>query len=181
MSITSSNRTEFKNIDGVKVVRTVYRVNEIPSPVAKPSISAWASKPTLKQEVNQVKTVVKTEVLPTVSISSPPSPTTPRPGFLEPLSTTFSTQLEARMEADMKLRVAKYWNWQMDQPGFWEERIEQLEKHREKYNIKGGWAANDVAAADAIDEELTYCFNELQQLKEDLVYSEDDADIDETI
>jgi hypothetical protein len=170
-----------KNVNVTKVIRTVYRVNEIPSAVAPPVISAWASKLTVKPEVKPEILSKPSITIPSASLPPSSSPTSPRPGFLEPLSPTPSTQLQANMEIEMTVRVANYWNWQMDHPGFWEEKIEQLEKRREKYNTKGGWSAKDSAAADLIDEELKYCFKELQQLKEDMNYSEDDADIDEPI
>jgi hypothetical protein len=166
------------NVNVVKVIRTVYRINDTSSPAAKPVVSVWATKPTLKLDVNAEVPSKPEEVPSTPTINIPPispTPTIPRPDFLEPLSPTSSVQLHT------KLQIAEYWNWQMDHPGFWEEKIEQLEKRREKYNVKGGWSAKDVVAADAIDEELRYCFKELQQLKEDMDYSEDYADINETI
>jgi hypothetical protein len=159
MSMISGTMPDKKNINIVKIIRTVHRIGEYPSSSsASPVISAWASKPTLKLEVPSSK--------PTVNIPST-SPTSPRPGFLEPLSPAAASLLQTNIDLHTKERVAEYWNWQMEQPGFWEEKIEHLEKRREKYNVKSGWSAKDVAAADAIDQELKYCFKELQQLKED--------------
>lgn len=165
-----------KNTNVVKVIRTVYRINDTSSPAANPIVSAWAAKPTLKLDVKP-EVLLKVEEVPAKPTINIPlaSPTSPRPDFLEPLSPTSSVQLHT------KWQIAEYWNWQMDHPGFWEEKIEQLEKRREKYNVKSGWSAKDIAAADAIDEELTYCFKELQQFKEHMDYSEDDADINESI
>lgn len=143
-----------KNV--VEVIRTVHKVGGPPPSITKPQ-----SKP-IPKAIPQLKPQIKTP------------PNSPRPDFLEPLSPSSTTQ--KKNEEEMKERIKAYWDWQMEQPGFWEEKIEQLEKSREKYNRKGAWSANDLVAVNAIDAELEYCWKNLYELLEEY-----DADSDETI
>ena len=151
---TMSTPTPQKNI--VQVIRTVHKIGGPPPVFVAPK---EAPKPISKP---QVKT----------------PPQSPRPDFLEPLSPTAT---QKKLEASMQERIKAYWDYQMEQNWFWEERIERLEKEREKYNKKRGWSARDLAAVEEIDAELKYCLRNLDDLKENEYYSEDDADFDETV
>ena len=42
----------------------------------------------------------------------------------------------------------------LEDPEYYEYRIEQLERSREKYNKKMSWSAEDMEQIDAIDEEI---------------------------
>ena len=155
MSSTKSTMpTPQKNI--VQVIRTVHKVAGPPPVFITPK---EAPKPISKP-------LIKTP------------PQSPRPEFMEPLS---PATIQKKREAEMQERIKAYWDSAMEQPWFWEERIERLEKEREKYNKKRGWSANDLAAVEAIDAEMKYCLRNLEEIKENDSYSEDDADIDETV
>lgn len=89
-----------------------------------------------------------------------PFPSPSRPHFLEPLSPT----IEPLQKAIIKQNEGKYLEFLMEQAYFWEERIEQLERRREKYNIKGSWSAEDVFATEEIDKEIRFCEENLYKI-----------------
>ena len=143
-----------KNVKVVQVIRTVHKVGGPPPVYITPPKPKEDPKPQV-----QIKT---------------PAPNSPRPDFLEPLS---PASMQKKLTVDMQQRITDYWNYQMEQPWFWEEKIELLEREREKYNKKRGWSGKDLAAVEAIDEEIKYCLKNLEELQ----YSEEeDAGFDET-
>ena len=53
----------------------------------------------------------------------------------------------------------------LDSISFWEDRIESLERSRERYNKKRGWSADDLAAVEEIDAEIKECENEIARIE----------------
>ena len=54
-----------------------------------------------------------------------------------------------------------------DSPSYWLSRIETLERCRERYNKKRAWGAEDISGADAIDDEIAVCEENLARIEEE--------------
>jgi len=117
------------------------------------------------------------------------TPKTPRPEFLEPTSVSpppaptpwetlgmaeeeFHAMLERVRQESIRSMRKSYEDAmiaELRSPAFWLQRIERLEKERERYNQKRGWSAEDAGFVDSIDDEIQRCQEEL-----DLIYDEED-------
>lgn len=107
-------------------------------------------------------------------------PKSPRPEFLEPIANAKSPRVNPVELYTM--RMAEVWEEEMERPEFWVNKIEQLEKEREKYNKKRGWSADDLDNVEKIDQEIKFCEYELDELtKEYDEYEEEYADAYEAV
>ncbi len=57
-------------------------------------------------------------------------------------------------------------------PSYWLNRIEILERQRERFNQKRGWSATDLALVEDIDNEIFLCEDELEALYDQEDYVE---------
>jgi hypothetical protein len=57
----------------------------------------------------------------------------------------------------------------LDNPSYWNRRIEQLEREREFFNKKRGWSAADITCVERIDADIQECEDELER-----IYAEED-------
>lgn len=87
-------------------------------------------------------------------------PKSPRPEFLEPIAKS----PRVNPVELYKQRMSEVWEEEMERPEFWVNKIEQLEKEREKYNTKRGWSADDLDNVERIDQEIKFCEYELDEL-----------------
>ena len=53
----------------------------------------------------------------------------------------------------------------MNSVGYWESRIETLERYRERYNTKAGWSADAIQDVKDIDAEIAQCEEEIYQIE----------------
>ena len=61
-------------------------------------------------------------------------------------------------------------------PSYWLNRIEILERQRERFNQKRGWSATDLALVEDIDNEISLCEDELEALYDQEDYIESVCD-----
>ncbi len=52
----------------------------------------------------------------------------------------------------------------LDNPSYWQGRIELLEREREFFNKKRGWSALDIATVERIDEQIAECEAEIDRI-----------------
>lgn len=123
--------------------------------------------------------------------TSPSTPSqTPRPEFLEPLSPkpappppspweilgmpeTEYVAMTKRVQAMYREMERESYREaliaELDDPRFWQSRIEQLEREREFFNKKRGWSAADLVCVERIDAQIEECEDELER-----IYAEED-------
>lgn len=69
--------------------------------------------------------------------------------------------LESQIETYKQNLLAEW-----DSISFWEDRIESLERERERYNKKRGWSAEDIAEVDQIDARIKECEDHIARIEE---------------
>jgi uncharacterized small protein (DUF1192 family) len=52
----------------------------------------------------------------------------------------------------------------LNNPSYWQGRIELLEREREFFNKKRGWSALDISAVEKIDNEIAECQDEIERI-----------------
>lgn len=140
-------------------------------------------------ETSEFPSIVMKNTPPT---SRKSTPKTPRPEFLEPLSSTpvapptpwerlgmaeeeYTAMLErVRQEslASMRKSYQEAMLADLKTPSYWLNRIERLETERQRYNQKRGWSAEDAYCVDSIDDEIAQCEEELEMLYDQQDYVE---------
>ena len=53
---------------------------------------------------------------------------------------------------------------ELNDPRFWKDRIEHLERERVYFNKKRGWSAMDIACVEDIDKKILECENALDRI-----------------
>ena len=106
----------------------------------------------------------------------PPTPSSNEPKTDEELEAFYQNQ----MIQHQKESYEGYFNWLETLPSTWEKRIQTLEQSRQKYNQKRGWSADDLYEAEAIDSDIAYCKQKLQEVLDDVdeFWSDSDSDSD---
>ena len=54
----------------------------------------------------------------------------------------------------------------LDSIGYWESRIESLERSRERFNKKAAWSAETIQAVDEIDAEIMECERNIDRIEQ---------------
>lgn len=80
--------------------------------------------------------------------------------------------LESQIETYKQNLLAEW-----DSIGYWEHRIETLERNRERYNKKRGWSAEDIAEVDQIDAEIKECENHIARIEGEDAFDEYEDEI----
>lgn len=147
-------KTTMKPMNVVQTVRTVYSVKEVPAHLKKVIEARSVPEPTLKQ--------------PTVPANSTPkSPMSHRPEFLEPVSPRASLSPKEMIQEYQRKNVEEFLQWEMNQPSTWLRQIEEFEKQRAKIVKRGKLSAEDAAELDRLDKEIAYCESVLADLEDD--------------
>lgn len=127
----------------------------------------------------------------TPSTKSTNSVESPRPSFLEPLSPTpvspplppppppspwdilgmtevdFIVMMDRvraqQREYDRQIYIQNMLD-DLNNPSYWQGRIDLLEREREFFNKKRGWSAADIVAVEHIDQQIAECESEIDRI-----------------
>ena len=53
----------------------------------------------------------------------------------------------------------------LDSISYWENRIESLERSRERFNRKAGWSAEAIRSVEEIDKEIEFCEQNIDRIE----------------
>ncbi len=100
--------------------------------------------------------------------STPPSPPPPTPwdllGMTEEDFVAMQQRVYQRMlEYDREVYVQNMLD-DLNNPSYWQRRMESLEKEREYFNKKRGWSAADMVCVERIDADLQECEDEIERI-----------------
>lgn len=167
----NSSRKSTASSQGKPIIKMTE--DEIPSilVVSKPSSRKTTPK---SKSVSTSQTSPRPDFLePLVSPTTPPLAPPPTPwdylGMPEAEFHAMMTRVKAMYQEIDREKIKRYLEEELDDPAYWNMRIDQLEKEREFFNKKRGWSAADIVCVERIDREILECEEEL-----DRIYGEED-------
>jgi hypothetical protein len=105
---------------------------------------------------------------PLVCTPTSPAPPAPQPwdtlGISEPEYHAMNQRLQAMYRESERKTYQESLLRDMNDPMYWELRMEQLEREREFFNKKRGWSAGDIMCVDRIDAQIKECEDELERI-----------------
>lgn len=120
---------------------------------------------TPKSETPSLESVVTTPI-----ISTPPVPAPPPPSPWELLGMTEEDFMamqqrvyQRALEYDREIYIQNMLD-ELNNPSYWQRRIESLEKEREYFNKKRGWSAADMVCVERIDTDIQECEDEIERI-----------------
>lgn len=140
-----------------------------------PSILAVTKPPSSRKNTPKAKDSVSSpqEVRPEFMEPLTPTPVTPPPPPPTPWEVLGMPEAEyiAMTERVNKMyREMERESYQqallddLNDPRYWNIRIEHLEREREYFNKKRGWSAADIACVESIDSQIYECEDELDRI-----------------
>jgi uncharacterized small protein (DUF1192 family) len=130
--------------------------------------SSKKSTPSNKSMAESPRPEFMEPLSPTESFSPPPPTPPPSPWeVLGMTETDFNAMMERvrkqQAEYDRRIYMENMLS-DLNNPSYWQGRIDLLEREREFFNKKRGWSAMDIAAVEKIDKQIAECEEEIERI-----------------